>query len=1065
MPAEVCWTKGILSTTACIFPEHVKQVLLTGYPVAGMWRSAAQQLARQKLHGVRSGRIASNFPLLRQVTTSQSTAHQASASVQSLDRASESDRSSEFKSGLRFLKPSTSSSPSSLTPLDSAFIELVDLLPKCWQSTSTTDFNHDHSKLQTPLQVFDSRAYSSALEEDELCDEDIIGKENEHAREALPNGSNWDTGLDADSLLEQKSRKRKARELHKRQVKIETEAWQQAATEYRELMTEMCRKSLAPNLPFAQSLLLSWFEPLRDGILEEQRAYGNREHREHRSMYGPYMCQLPADMLAVITMHRLMGLLMCDQEHGCVKVIHAAVVIGEAVEQEVRIFQLMNSQKKSKDAEGNTNSLGDVANNEELEATRKADLKSKKVVRDKVKKLVKQNKLRRVDSILKHASTDEPWSTVIHVKLGSRLLELMLETSFVRAPACQDGDDFGELRPAFQHKFKNHVLRQNVNRIYGVIECDQLVLAEIDQSVKHMVMPYMPMLVKPLPWKGFNEGGYLYLKSSIMRTQGAKEQRMAVIDTPRKHMKVVVEALNVLGETGWRVNKRVLEVVEKLWKAGGGIADLVEADDVPIPERPDTSDKEVWHKWKVAVSQAKRTNSERHSLRCDTELKLGVANKLIDEEAFYYPHNLDFRGRAYPMHPHLNHLGNDLCRGLLIFADGKPLGPSGLRWIKIQLANLYGGSVGKMSFDDRAAFAEDRMEEILDSAERPLDGSRLWLKAEDPFQFLAACIDLRDALASGNPETFVSHLPVHQDGSCNGLQHYAALGRDRIGAESVNLIAGDKPADVYSGIAERVKIIMEKDALKNPLTSRNAASARLLQGQIDRKLVKQTVMTSVYGVTFIGARMQILNRLKERSPIAVDPVDTYRAACYAAKVTLDALGEMFKEARCIMSWLGDCAKIIAAAGHTVRWTSPLGLPIVQPYRKHSRHLVKTSLQVLALRNTDDNHPVLASRQRSAFPPNFVHSLDSSHMMMTALACSKAGLTFAGVHDSYWTHAGDVENMNVILRKNFVKLYKQPILENLLLDFQTQFPDLVFPEVPARGDLDLKEVLKSPYFFN
>jgi hypothetical protein len=77
----------------------------------------------------------------------------------------------------------------------------------------------------------------------------------------------------------------------------------------------------------------------------------------------------------------------------------------------------MNSKKRSKDAEVGTNSLGDVANEEELEATRQADLKSKKVVRDKVKKLVKQNKLRRVDSILKHASTDEPWSTVIHVKV------------------------------------------------------------------------------------------------------------------------------------------------------------------------------------------------------------------------------------------------------------------------------------------------------------------------------------------------------------------------------------------------------------------------------------------------------------------------------------------------------------------------------------------------------------------------------------------------------------------------------------------------------------------------
>lgn len=139
-----------------------------------------------------------------------------------------------------------------------------------------------------------------------------------------------------------------------------------------------------------------------------------------------------------------------------------------------------------------------------------------------------------------------------------------------------------------------------------------------------------------------------------------------------------------------------------------------------------------------------------------------MARRLIDEEAFYYPHNLDFRGRAYPMHPHLNHLGSDLCRGLLVFADGKPLGPQGLRWLKIQLANLYGGSVGKMSFDSRAAFTESHMENILDSARRPLEGKRWWLEAEDPFQFLAACLDLHDALASGNPETFVSCLPVHQ---------------------------------------------------------------------------------------------------------------------------------------------------------------------------------------------------------------------------------------------------------------------------------------------------------------
>ena len=44
------------------------------------------------------------------------------------------------------------------------------------------------------------------------------------------------------------------------------------------------------------------------------------------------------------------------------------------------------------------------------------------------------------------------------------------------------------------------------------------------------------------------------------------------------------------------------------------------------------------------------------------------------DDVFYLPHNLDFRGRAYPLPPHLNHMGNDLSRGLLLFAKAKPLG-------------------------------------------------------------------------------------------------------------------------------------------------------------------------------------------------------------------------------------------------------------------------------------------------------------------------------------------------------------------------------------------------------
>ena len=120
--------------------------------------------------------------------------------------------------------------------------------------------------------------------------------------------------------------------LKKRQVKIETEAWAQAAKEYRELLMDMCKQNLAPNLPYMKSLFLGWFEPLSNAIETEQEAF---RQGKNRTMYAPYFTQLPAEMMAVITMHKLMGLLMTGSENGIARVVQAACVIGDAIEQEV----------------------------------------------------------------------------------------------------------------------------------------------------------------------------------------------------------------------------------------------------------------------------------------------------------------------------------------------------------------------------------------------------------------------------------------------------------------------------------------------------------------------------------------------------------------------------------------------------------------------------------------------------------------------------------------------------------------------------------------------------------
>jgi DNA-directed RNA polymerase len=95
-------------------------------------------------------------------------------------------------------------------------------------------------------------------------------------------------------------------------------------------------------------------------------------------------------------------------------------------------------------------------------------------------------------------------------------------------------------------------------------------------------------------------------------------------------------------------------------------------------------------------------------------------------------------------------------------------------------------------------------------------------------------------------------LPVHQDGTCNGLQHYAAMGRDIEGAEQVNLIDKELPADIYTHVAQLVEKKIINDLESDELDPQTKELASKLSGQIRRKIVKQTVMTTVYGVTFLG---------------------------------------------------------------------------------------------------------------------------------------------------------------------------------------------------------------------
>jgi len=294
----------------------------------------------------------------------------------------------------------------------------------------------------------------------------------------------------------------------------------------------------------------------------------------------------------------------------------------------------------------------------------------------------------------------------------------------------------------------------------------------------------------------------------------------------RADLTQVFDSLNFLGSVPWQINDPVLKVVEQVWAAGGGVAEIPRRSKYILPGEPDRTpdmDEEAYEKelkkHRNITRKLSAKNNDLKSLQADMSIKLRIAQDFRSEEDIYFPLNLggwlvdtktcrlclqvtrslhsllslpshaftDFRGRVYPIPPNLNHLGNDMCRGLLTFSKPEVLGARGLRWLKIHLANVFGKD--KLSMDGRAAFTESMMAEIRASAERPLEGARWWQEADKPWETLAACIELNNALNHPDgPENFRSSLPVHQDGSCNGLQHYAALGRDVEGAKLVNLV-------------------------------------------------------------------------------------------------------------------------------------------------------------------------------------------------------------------------------------------------------------------------------------
>jgi hypothetical protein len=276
----------------------------------------------------------------------------------------------------------------------------------------------------------------------------------------------------------------------------------------------------------------------------------------------------------------------------------------------------------------------------------------------------------------------------------------------------------------------------------------------------------------------------------------------------------VLSAANHLQSVKWEVNGFVL-------CAALGVKRRFESDDSSKMEalalKLQIAERRELRPWSLDLREA--------HISPETNSTLGMAQILSKtaKDGFYFPYNIDWRGRYYPMTWGLTPGGNKLARSLLVFAKTSwfatsEYGVSGpdrekeeKRWIMLQLANAYGkADAGKTERErlDWVVGSEARIKEFVENGELfANDGPDLefhawWSEAKNPWLLLATAKEYLD-IEGGKPGP--SRLPIYIDGSANVVHHYAALARDRAAALLLNTVVPTEVDHALDRVYEEIR--------------------------------------------------------------------------------------------------------------------------------------------------------------------------------------------------------------------------------------------------------------------
>lgn len=803
------------------------------------------------------------------------------------------------------------------------------------------------------------------------------------------------------------------------QIKLEEDALSGGAVRYRRLVERAMAKHRTAELKPVERLMADWLVELVGSIGAEKRMISTGSRSHGRDTYGKLLCSIPTQQLAVITLHEVLSATVEAGDSG-VKWTSLAYAIGRSVV----------SQHVVRDA------------------------KTHPYKRRKVKEFDRQHTRRepkRLNHWAKDWLGDDNKSYTLRCKLGSCLLWRLVEMANVV------GEE-GEALPAF--RIGRVRTGKNSPRYLWLRREAEKVIDDGHASRQYLRPKHLPMVVPPLPWTGDKPGGYLKFRTHLIRKSCRQQTQLlesASIETEFR-------AINAQASVPVRINKQILYLQHQVAKDGGGRLGIPDAENctyLQVPPGVSTHEKQKLEKQNNSIWRTNRQRRQDRRLQADI---FEAADAVADFQKLYYPQQIDFRGRLVPTPPLINWQGDDRIRGMLRFAEGKPNNDTGWEWLHVHCASMYGHD--KLPFEDRIKWTEANRKEIVKAGNDP-DSTDFWHHADGgdkPWQFLAACMEF--ARLDQDPRG-LTYLPCQQDCTNNAIQHHAAVVRDPLAASLTNLLPSDAPVDGYLAVLDAVVEQLEKDAARGDRKAQILLPHLTAGRSQGRKLVKRPVMTAGYSVTVSGATKQITD-VMESLGIYAEPWQhrqRWALARTLAKAAISATWSVMPALQAVKQYMETLATIVNESGEVFCWTSPTGLPVVQPYRSWGKQTVRTNVGKMRIIKPDDPGPPAKGRQKQGSIANGTHTWDAAHLKAVAIRSDQSGIHLLPVHDSCATHTVDTPAMRDIAIDEFVNLHERRLLDELHDELCERHPDLDFPRFEGYGDLDIQQVRKSRYMLS